>query len=53
MFCLKSLFFDMNHHWRGRLPKQKRSTSRKEKLDNVSTRDMVGTLKESLLEKEE
>ena len=42
----------MNHNRQGRLPKQKRSMSSKEKKDNIGTRDTVVTSK-SLLEIEE
>ena len=44
----QKLFFDMNHNRQGRLPKQKRSMSSKEKKDNIGTRDTVVTSKSSL-----
>ena len=47
-YFVSKAFFDMNHNRQGRLPKQKRSMSSKEKKDNIGTRDTVVTSKSSL-----
>ena len=52
-FFFVQKFVDMNRNQRGRIPKTQRSMLSKEKSHSSSTREMVVTSRESLLEMEE